>query len=78
MEKTNFFGNPDVFKKRMAKMDGKKFKIFLAKKEEQWAFLDRNRHWYYQLFADDPDDARGRDALCMKYLYEEKEKRGIL
>ncbi len=77
MEKINFFGDPEVFKKRIAKMDDKKFKIFVAKKEEQWAFLQRNRN-YYQLFADDPDDARGRDALCMKYLYEEKEKRGIL
>ena len=76
IELTNFFGNPEEFKAGIAKLDETTFKIFMAKKEEQWDILRRN-HNAYMLFLEDSNDACGRDALCMEYLYEEKERRGL-
>lgn len=76
IELTNFFGNPDEFKTHVAKLDEETFKIFMKKKEEQWEILQRNRN-AYMLFMEDSYDAYGYDALCMQYLYEEKERRNL-
>lgn len=77
MEIHNFFGDPEAFKKRIAALDKQTFEILLAKKEEQWSILQRTKSCAYAVFLEDADDAYGRDALCMKFLYEEKEKRGL-
>lgn len=54
------------------------FKLFFAKKEEQWAYLKANRLEAYSVFNEDPEDSYALDALCMHYLYQEQEKRNIL
>lgn len=76
MELTNFFGNPDEFKTLIAEMDAETFKIFMKKKEEQWEILQRN-HSAYMFFMEDSHNACNRDAECMRYLREEKAKRGL-
>ena len=73
----NFFGNPSDFKEKVSHLSADDFKVFLAKKEEQWAFLQDNRASAYRLVGGDADDDYTLDAFCMKHLYEEKEKRGI-
>lgn len=72
----NFFGDPEALKERVAKMDDETFMLTLRKKEAQWVLLKKTKG-AYMVFGEDADDAYGRDALCMKYLYDEKEKRSL-
>ena len=72
----NFFGDPNELERWIATLSKEDFLIFLAKKEEQWALLQRTRV-AYGIFLEDSNDAYGRDALCMKYIYKEKGKRGL-
>jgi len=76
MEIQNFFGNPEDFKKWIESLSKQDFLIALAKKEEQWAMLTRC-HNAYSFFLEDANDAYERDALCMKYLYDEKKNRAL-
>ena len=78
MKKMNFFGNPSFFKEKISKMTDWAFETFLQKKQEQWEFLQANRRSAYSVFNGDCNDSYALDAVCMQYLYEEKEKRDIL
>ena len=69
----NFFGNPDEFKNRLERMSTEDLLLFERKMEERWGYLRCCPEFYYVF--EDHDESRESDALCMKYLYEEVEKR---
>ena len=78
MAEVNFFGDPSSFKGKISRMTDDVFMAFFMKKEEQWSLLKNDRLNAYAVFkVEDPNDSYALDALCMKHLYDEKEKRNI-